>query len=153
MRAVLQRVRSASVSVEGRIVGEIGPGIVVLLGFGGSDEPGMIGGPVWNRFMQKLLGLRLFPDAGGPINASLADHGGGILVVSQFTLYADVKKGRRPSFSKAAQPETALALYRAFVAELRGQWPQVAEGEFGADMDVALVNWGPVTIWLDSDEL
>ncbi len=153
MRAVLQRVRSASVSVEGRIVGEIGPGIVALLGFGGSDEPGMIGGPVWNRFMQKLLGLRLFPDAGGPINASLADHGGGILVVSQFTLYADVKKGRRPSFSKAAQPETALALYRAFVAELRGQWPQVAEGEFGADMDVALVNWGPVTIWLDSDEL
>ena len=153
MRAVLQRVRSASVSVEGRIVGEIGPGIVVLLGFGGSDEPGMIGGPVWNRFMQKLLGLRLFPDAGGPINASLADHAGGILVVSQFTLYADVKKGRRPSFSKAAQPETALALYRAFVAELRGQWPQVAEGEFGADMDVALVNWGPVTIWLDSDEL
>ncbi len=153
MRAVLQRVRSASVSVEGRIVGEIGPGIVVLLGFGGSDEPGMIGGPVWNRFMQKLLGLRLFPDAGGPINASLADHGGGILVVSQFTLYADVKKGRRPSFSKAAQPETALALYRAFVAELRGQWPLVAEGEFGADMDVALVNWGPVTIWLDSDEL
>ena len=153
MRAVLQRVRSASVSVEGRIVGEIGPGIVVLLGFGGSDEPGMIGGPVWNRFMQKLLGLRLFPDAGGPINASLADHGGGILVVSQFTLYADVKKGRRPSFSKAAQPETARALYRAFVAELRGQWPQVAEGEFGADMDVSLVNWGPVTIWLDSDEL
>ena len=153
MRAVLQRVRSASVSVEGRIVGEVGPGIVVLLGFGGSDEPGMIGGPVWNRFMQKLLGLRLFPDAGGPINASLADHGGGILVVSQFTLYADVKKGRRPSFSKAAQPETALALYRAFVAELRGQWPQVAEGEFGADMDVSLVNWGPVTIWLDSDEL
>ena len=153
MRAVLQRVRSASVSVESRVVGEIGPGIVVLLGFGGSDEPGMIGGPVWNRFMQKLLGLRLFPDAGGPINASLADHGGGILVVSQFTLYADVKKGRRPSFSKAAQPETALALYRAFVAELRGQWPQVAEGEFGADMDVALVNWGPVTIWLDSDEL
>ena len=153
MRAVLQRVRSASVSVEGRIVGEIGPGIVVLLGFGGSDEPGMIGGPVWNRFMQKLLGLRLFPDAGGPINASLADHGGGILVVSQFTLYADVKKGRRPSFSKAAQPEAALALYKAFVAELRGQWPQVAEGEFGADMDVSLVNWGPVTIWLDSDEL
>ncbi len=153
MRVVLQRVRSASVSVEGRIVGEIGPGIVVLLGFGGSDEPGMIGGPVWNRFMQKLLGLRIFPDGGGPINASLADHGGGILVVSQFTLYADVKKGRRPSFSQAVQPEAALVLYKAFVAELRGQWPQVAEGEFGADMDVSLVNWGPVTIWLDSDEL
>ena len=153
MRAVLQRVRQASVCVQGRVLGEIGPGLVVLVGFGGSDEPGMVGGPVWTKFMHKLLGLRLFPDGGGPINASLADLGGGILVVSQFTLYADVKKGRRPSFSKAAQPETALALYRAFVAELRGQWPQVAEGEFGADMDVALVNWGPVTIWLDSDEL
>lgn len=153
MRAVLQRVRSACVRVQGRTVGEIGPGIVVLLGFGGNDTADMAGGPVWNRFMQKLLGLRLFPDAGGPINASLADQGGGILVVSQFTLYADVKKGRRPSFSKAAPPEAALALYTSFVADLRRQWPNVAEGEFGADMDVSLVNWGPVTIWLDSDEL
>jgi D-tyrosyl-tRNA(Tyr) deacylase len=153
MRAVLQRVRSASVTVHGRVLGEIGPGLVVLVGFGGSDEPGMVHGPVWDRFMKKLLGLRLFPDAGGPINASLADHGGGILVVSQFTLYADVKRGRRPSFSKAAQPEVALNLYTAFVADLRRQWPHVAEGEFGADMDVSLVNWGPVTIWLDSDEL
>ncbi len=153
MRAVLQRVRSASVSVKGRTVGEIGPGIAVLLGFGGSDDPDMVGGPVWNRFVDKLLGLRLFPDAGGPINASLADHGGGILVVSQFTLYADVRKGRRPSFSTAAPPEAARSLYDAFTADLRRRWPDVAEGEFGADMDVALVNWGPVTIWLDSDEL
>jgi D-tyrosyl-tRNA(Tyr) deacylase len=153
MRAVLQRVRSACVRVQGRTVGEIGPGVVVLLGFGGNDTPDMAGGPVWNRFMQKLLGLRLFPDAGGPINASLADHGGGILVVSQFTLYADVKKGRRPSFSKAAPPEAALALYTSFVADLRREWPNVAEGEFGADMDVSLANWGPITIWLDSDEL
>jgi D-tyrosyl-tRNA(Tyr) deacylase len=153
MRAVLQRVRRASVSIQGRIVGEIGQGLVVLIGFGGSDEPGMVHGPLWTKFMHKLMGLRLFPDAGGPINTSLADHGGGILVVSQFTLYADVKKGRRPSFSKAAHPEAALALYTAFVADLRRQWPQVAEGEFGADMDVSLVNWGPVTIWLDSDEL
>jgi D-tyrosyl-tRNA(Tyr) deacylase len=153
MRALLQRVRSASVSIQGRSVGEIGPGLVVLIGFGGGDEPGMVGGPLWTRFMQKLLGLRLFPDAGGPINASLAEHGGGILVVSQFTLYADLKKGRRPSFSKAAQPDIALFLYKSFVTELRRQWPQVAEGEFGADMDVSLVNWGPVTLWLDSDEL
>lgn len=153
MRAVLQRVRQASVRIQGRTVGEIGPGLVVLVGFGGSDEPGMVGGPVWNRFVQKFLGLRLFPDSGGPINASLADHGGGILVVSQFTLYADVKKGRRPSFSKAAHPDAALAMYRSFVADLRSQWPQVAEGEFGADMDLSLINWGPVTIWLDSDEL
>ena len=153
MRAVLQRVRQASVCVQGRVLGEIGPGLVVLIGFGGSDAPDMVGGPVWTKFMQKLLGLRLFPDAGGPINASLADHGGGVLVVSQFTLYADVRKGRRPSFSKAAQPEAALTLYTSFVADLRRQWPLVAEGEFGADMDVFLVNWGPVTIWLDSDEL
>lgn len=153
MRAVLQRVRQASVCVQGRVLGEIGPGLVVLVGFGGSDEPGMVGGPVWTKFVHKLLGLRLFPDAGGPINASLADHGGAVLVVSQFTLYADVGKGRRPSFSKAAQPEAALSLYRSFVDELRRQCPQVAEGEFGADMDVSLVNWGPVTIWLDSDEL
>ena len=153
MRAVLQRVRRASVSVQGRTVGEIGPGLAVLVGFGGSDEPGMVGGPVWNRFVQKLMGLRLFPDAGGPINASLAEHGGEILVVSQFTLYADVRKGRRPSFSKAVPPDAARSLYSSFVAELRRQWPAVAEGEFGADMDVSLVNWGPVTIWLDSDEL
>jgi D-tyrosyl-tRNA(Tyr) deacylase len=153
MRAVLQRVRSASVSVSGRVTGEIGPGLLVLVGFGGGDEPGMVGGPVWNRFFQKLLGLRLFPDAGGPINSGLSDHGGGILVVSQFTLYADVRKGRRPSFSRAVPPEAARAMYEAFVADLRRQWPEVAEGEFGADMDVSLVNWGPVTIWLDSDEL
>ncbi len=153
MRAVLQRVRQASVCVQGRVLGEIGPGLVVLVGFGGSDEPGMVGGPVWTKFVHKLLGLRLFPDAGGPINASLADHGGAVLVVSQFTLYADVGKGRRPSFFKAAQPQVALSLYRSFVDELRRQCPQVAEGEFGADMDVSLVNWGPVTIWLDSDEL
>jgi D-tyrosyl-tRNA(Tyr) deacylase len=153
MRAVLQRVRRASVSVQGRVLGEIGPGLVALVGFGGGDEPGMVGGPVWNRFMRKIVDLRLFPDAGGPINASLGEHGGEILVVSQFTLYADVKKGRRPSFSRAAQPKAALALYESFVAELRRQWPAVAEGEFGADMDVSLVNWGPVTVWLDSGEL
>jgi len=153
MRAVLQRVRRASVTVQGRITGEIGPGLLVLVGFGGSDEPGMVGGPVWDKFMRKLLGLRLFPDEGGPINASLADHGGGILVVSQFTLYADVRKGRRPSFSRAVSPDAALGLYRAFADDLRRRWPDVAEGEFAADMDVSLVNWGPVTIWLDSDEL
>jgi len=153
MRAVLQRVRRASVAVDGRVVGEIGPGILVLVGFGREDEPGMIGGPVWTRFVHKLLGLRLFPDEGGPINASLADHGGGILVVSQFTLYADVSKGRRPSFSAAAPPLVAQTLYEAFVADLGRQWPKVSRGEFGADMDVSLVNWGPVTVWLDSDEL
>ncbi len=151
MRALVQRVRRASVAVDGRTVGEIGPGYLVLLGFGGADSPDMIGGPVWTKFIQKLLGLRLFPDQGGPINASLSDHGGGILVVSQFTLHADVRKGRRPSFSDAAKPDEARRLYDAFVSDLRGQWPDVASGMFGADMDVSLVNWGPVTIWLDSD--
>jgi len=153
MRAVLQRVRGASVAVDGRVTGRIGPGLVVLVAFGGSDALGMEEGPVWRKFLRKLLDLRLFPDADGPINASLADHGGGILVVSQFTLYADVKKGRRPSFSKAVEPYIARALYAAFVSDLRRQWPDVAEGTFGADMDVSLVNWGPVTILLDSDEL
>lgn len=153
MRAVLQRVRSARVTVGGRVTGEIGPGLLVFIGFGRNDEPGMAGGASWNRFLRKILDLRLFPDEGGPINSSLADHGGGILAVSQFTLYADVRKGRRPSFSSAAPPEAARALYSSFVADLRNHWPDVAEGEFGADMDVSLVNWGPVTIWLDSDEL
>jgi D-tyrosyl-tRNA(Tyr) deacylase len=153
MRAVLQRVRSARVTVGGRVTGEIGPGVLVFIGFGRNDDPGIAGGPAWSRFIRKILDLRLFPDEGGPINASLADHGGGILAVSQFTLYADVRKGRRPSFSSAAPPDAARALYSSFVADLRSQWPDVAEGEFGADMDVSLVNWGPVTIWLDSDEL
>lgn len=153
MRAVLQRVRSASVAVDGRVTGEIGRGILVLVGFGKEDAPDMVGGPAWNKFVEKLLYLRLFPDAGGQINASLADHGGGILVVSQFTLYADVRKGRRPSFSGAVEPGAARVLYDAFVTDLRSRWTDVAGGEFGADMDVSLVNWGPVTIWLDSDDL
>ncbi|NLW80939.1 MAG: D-tyrosyl-tRNA(Tyr) deacylase [Desulfovibrionales bacterium] len=153
MRAVVQRVRRASVAVDGKVVGGVDAGSLVLIGFGGSDSPEMVGGSVWRKFIQKLLGLRIFPDEGGPINASLAEHGGGILVVSQFTLYADVRKGRRPSFSDAAKPHAAQVLYAAFVTDLRRQWPHVAEGVFGADMDLSLVNWGPVTIWLDSDEL
>lgn len=153
MRAVLQRVREASVSVEGHITGHIGPGYVVLLGFGQADTPDMIGSPPWKKFLAKLLELRLFPDGRLPINASLAEHGGGILVVSQFTLYGDVRKGRRPSFSGAAAPETARILYDAFVAELSRLWPDVAQGRFGADMDVTLTNWGPVTLLLDSADL
>lgn len=153
MRAVLQRVRQASVSVAGRVVAEIGPGYLLLVGFGDADHTDMIGGPLWNRFLQKIPDLRLFPDAAGPINASLRDHGGEILLVSQFTLYADVRKGRRPSFSGAARPETARILYDAFGADLARLWPRVSCGVFGADMDVSLVNWGPVTLCLDSDTL
>jgi D-tyrosyl-tRNA(Tyr) deacylase len=153
MRAVVQRVREARVRVSGETVGEIGPGYVLLIGFGVDDSPTMIGGPVWTRFLRKILDLRLFPDSQGPINQSLADHGGQILVVSQFTLYADVRKGRRPSFSLAARPDEARAMYDALVADLSRLWPGVAQGVFGADMDVHLVNWGPVTILLDSDQL
>lgn len=153
MRAVLQRVRQASVSVADRVVAEIGPGYLILVGFGDADHPDMIGGPLWNRFLQKILDLRLFPDSAGPINASLRDHGGEILLVSQFTLYADVRKGRRPSFSGAARPETARILYDAFGAGLARLWPGVSCGVFGADMNVSLVNWGPVTLCLDSDTL
>lgn len=152
MRAVLQRVRRAEVLVAGQIVAEIDTGYLVLLGFGGHDDPGMIGSPLWNKMLDKLTALRLFPDAAGPINAPL-DIKDGILVVSQFTLYADTRKGRRPSFAAAAQPETARVLFDAFVADLRQRWPRVGQGVFGADMDVSLVNWGPVTIWLDSEQL
>lgn len=153
MRAVLQRVREASVAVEGRTVAGIGPGYLILAGFGGTDSPEMVGSPLWNRFLQKIPELRLFPDSAGPINASLRDHGGEILLVSQFTLYADARKGRRPSFSGAARPEAARILYDAFAADLARFWPRVACGIFGADMDVSLVNWGPVTLCLDSETL
>lgn len=153
MRAVVQRVRRASVTVGRTVCGEIGPGYVLLLGFGGDDALSMRGGAVWTRFLRKIVDVRLFPDTDGPINAGLAEHGGGILVVSQFTLYADLRKGRRPSFAGASRPEDARELYTAFVTDLRLLWPNVAEGVFGADMDVSLVNWGPVTICLDSQAL
>lgn len=153
MRAVLQRVRRASVSVDGRIVAEIGAGYLVLIGFGGTDHPDMIDTPLWTRFLQKIPELRLFPGQAGPIDVSLRDHGGDILLVSQFTLYADARKGRRPSFSGAARPETARILYDAFAAGLSQLWPRVSCGVFGADMDVSLVNWGPVTLCLDSETL
>lgn len=153
MRAVLQRVRQASVSVAGSVISGIGPGYLILVGFGEGDHPDMIGGPVWRRFLQKILDLRLFPDAASPINMSLRDHGGEVLLVSQFTLYADVRKGRRPSFSGAARSETAQILYDAFSADLARLWPRVSCGVFGADMDVSLVNWGPVTLCLDSDTI
>ena len=153
MRAILQRVRQAQVKVAEEIVTSIGSGYVLLIGFGGDDHPAMVNEPVWNRFLKKILNLRLFPDRDGPINKSLIDQGGEILVVSQFTLYAEIKKGRRPSFSGAAQPKEAKALYDAFVTDLARLWPDVVQGIFGADMDVHLINWGPVTIWMDSQEL
>ena len=145
MKVVLQRVSSADVTVDGRSVGEIGTGFVLLVGFKASDAE------IEATWMaDKVVGLRVFPDAEGKMNRSLNDVGGGLLVVSQFTLYGDIRKGRRPSFIDAAAPEIAIPLYENFVAMLSDRVPgRVETGEFGAVMDVKLVNQGPVTILLE----
>jgi D-tyrosyl-tRNA(Tyr) deacylase len=146
MRVVLQRVSRASVRVEGQTVGSIGVGFLVLAGFAPADSDATL---TW--MAEKILGLRLFGDAEGKMNRDLAEVGGAVLVVSQFTLYGDAKKGRRPSFIDAAPPEIAVPLYERFVALLRekaGGIP-VATGEFGAMMEVELVNDGPVTLILE----
>jgi D-aminoacyl-tRNA deacylase len=145
MRAVLQRVTRASVRVGGETVGEIGPGLVVLLGVARDDSAADV-----TYMVGKIAALRVFEDAEGRMNLSVTDVGGGLLVVSQFTLYGDVHRGRRPSWVDAAPPETAEPLYEAFVAEARARVRRVATGSFGAMMEVELVNDGPVTILLDS---
>ena len=144
MKVVLQRVSRAQVRVAGRVTGEIGAGFVVLAGFAPGDTEETLG---W--MAEKIVGLRLFADAEDKMNLALADVGGAILVVSQFTLYGNAEKGRRPSFIDAARPEQAIPLYEAFIAELRGKGVRVETGEFGAMMDVELVNDGPVTLVLD----
>ncbi|HET8713811.1 MAG TPA: D-aminoacyl-tRNA deacylase [Gemmatimonadales bacterium] len=148
MRVVLQRVKRADVRVEGRVTGKIGPGFLVLAGFAPSDTEAQL---EW--MADKILGLRLFGDAEGKMNRDLAEVNGGVLVVSQFTLYGDASKGRRPSFIGAAAPDVATALYEKFVAMLRergvGSGIRVETGEFGAMMDVELVNDGPVTLILE----
>ena len=144
MRVLLQRVSRAEVRVEGREVGRIGTGFLLLVGITGSDgEDGL----VW--MADKVAGLRLFGDAEGKMNLSLADVSGGCLVVSQFTLYGDASRGRRPSFVDAARPEVAVPLYERFVALLRERVGEVRTGEFGAMMEVELVNDGPVTLWIE----
>jgi D-tyrosyl-tRNA(Tyr) deacylase len=145
MRAVVQRVSQASVEVEGR-VGQIDGGVLVLLGIGAGD-----GAVEAALLAEKIAHMRIFPDQEGRFNRSLLDVGGGALVVSQFTLYADTRRGRRPSFSAAAAPELAEPLVEAFVTVLRQRQVAVATGVFGAHMHVALVNDGPVTIILDSE--
>ncbi len=145
MRVVLQRVSRAEVRVDGRIVGRIGRGHMLLVGFAAGDGSDQL---VW--MADKVLGLRVFADAEGKMNLALEDVGGDLLVVSQFTLYGDVSKGRRPSFVDAAPPEVAAALYRDFVAALRARTTRAVEtGEFGAMMDVELVNDGPVTLVIE----
>ena len=147
MRAVVQRVLSASVAIGGTVKGEIGRGYLVLLGIEENDTEKDL-----DYIAEKLLGLRVFEDEAGKMNRSVLDAGGSILLVSQFTLYGDARKGRRPSFIRAARPEKAIPLYEAMIARLRAALP-VETGEFGADMQVSLVNDGPFTILLDTDEL
>jgi D-tyrosyl-tRNA(Tyr) deacylase len=145
MRAVIQRVKQASVEVEGKQVGAIGQGLLVLLGVGREDTDAEV---IW--MADKLPELRLFEDADGKMNCSARTLGLPLLVVSQFTLYGDAHKGRRPGFTAAAPPEEAEARYQQVVARLREGGMQVETGIFRADMQVALVNDGPVTLWLDT---
>ena len=146
MRALLQRTTGASVSVGGEVVGSIGDGLVVLLGVGPSDDEATA-----DALARRIVELRIFRDTEGRTNSSLVDVGGAVLLVSQFTLFADTRRGRRPGFTGAAPPELAEQLYERFVAALRGLEVTVATGQFGAEMSVELVNDGPFTIWLDSD--
>lgn len=148
MRTVIQRVQQASVTVEGRVTGQIGPGLLVLAGFAPTDTPAAL-----DWMARKLVQLRVFSDEAGKMNLSVQDIGGQLLVVSQFTLLADARKGNRPSYIGAAPPPIAIPLYEQFVLRLEQLLGQpVATGEFGADMQVALLNDGPVTIVLDSLE-
>ncbi len=147
MRVVLQRVSSASVRVDGRVTGQVGAGVLILVGFTDTD-----GAPALEWMADKIAGLRIFPDEHGKMNRSLLEVGGGALIVSQFTLYGDTGKGRRPSFVQAAHPDLAVPLYERFVALMEARLPgRVATGEFGAMMDVELVNDGPVTLVLERD--
>jgi D-aminoacyl-tRNA deacylase len=145
VRALLQRTTGARVRVSGQVVGEIGPGLVILLGVGPEDDEA-----VADALARRTTELRIFDDAEGRTNRSLLDVGGEALVVSQFTLYADTRRGRRPGFTGAAAPELAEKLYFRFAETLRSIGVRVATGQFGAVMAVELVNDGPFTIWLDT---
>ena len=148
MRAVIQRVSRAQVSVDGTVLGKIDRGFLILLGVSGEDS-----WEIAERMADKICRLRIFEDADGKTNCSLADVGGALLVISQFTLYADCRKGNRPSFIKAGAPEMAEALYEHFMERCRTHVAQVEKGRFGADMKVELLNDGPFTLMLDSAEL
>lgn len=148
MRAVVQRVSKASVTVEEQVVGEIGLGLLVLLGISTSDVEADAG-----YLADKIAGLRIFEDSDGKMNRSVADVGGAVLAVSQFTLYGDVRRGKRPSFDGAARPERARELYEHFVTQIRQRGLRCETGQFQAMMSVSLVNQGPVTVLLDSAKL
>ncbi|MDD5949477.1 MAG: D-aminoacyl-tRNA deacylase [Lachnospiraceae bacterium] len=148
MRFVIQRVTKAQVTVEQQVIGKIGEGFLVLIGVGQEDTK-----EIADKMVKKLLGLRIFEDENGKSNLSLADVQGELLLISQFTLYADCRKGNRPSFVKAGAPDMAEELYEYVVEQCRQQVPEVQTGSFGADMKVELLNDGPFTILLDSDEI
>lgn len=145
MRAVIQRVINSSVTVDNKVIGEIGPGLLVLLGISRMDT-----GVDADYLSGKILNLRIFEDDAGKMNRSLLETGGEMLVVSQFTLYGDCRKGRRPSFAHAAEPEQAVVLYEHFVQSVRGKGVSVQTGRFKAMMAVSLINDGPVTLILES---
>ena len=146
MRALIQRVTEAAVRVDGDVVGAIGPGLLILLGVGPDDTAAIA-----EMLAEKTAQMRIFSDVDGKFNLSLIDSGGAALVVSQFTLYADTRRGRRPGFSGAAPPEIAAPLVDAYAEALRQQGVRVATGQFGAMMQVSLINDGPVTIMVDSE--
>ena len=148
MRLLIQRVNHADVKVDGETVGSIGKGFLVLVGVGQNDTR-----EIADKYLKKMLGLRIFEDANGKTNLSLADVNGELLMVSQFTLYANCKKGNRPSFVEAGKPDMAEELYEYIISKCKEHIPVVERGMFGADMKVSLVNDGPFTIVLDSDRL
>ena len=151
MRLLLQRVREGKVTIEGQNVASIGKGLVVLVGFGPEDTIDLRGGKLWNTLIEKMVGLRIFPDDEGKMNRGIEEAGGEIILVSQFTLYADSRKGRRPSFHLSAPLGVAEPLFQHFVEDVRSRLPgRVQQVVFAADMDVSLTNWGPVTLLLDS---
>jgi D-tyrosyl-tRNA(Tyr) deacylase len=157
MRLRIQRVRRARVESAGELLGEIGAGLLVLAGFSVADTaPGglLSRPPAWGAMLDKLLGLRIFPDEHGKMNLDVVTFGGELLLVPQFTLYADCRKGRRPSFHLAAPPAPAGEAFALLLAETRRRMPgRAGSGRFGADMDVHLCNWGPITVMLDSAAL
>lgn len=148
MRAIIQRVKKSKVSIEGKTIGEIEKGLTVLLGVSDTDTE-----KECDYLADKLINLRIFEDDCGKMNRSLLDIQGEILIISQFTLYADCKKGRRPSFVKAARPEKAIPLYERFIQHFQNLGVSTQTGKFGADMLVSIENDGPVTIFLDSEEI
>lgn len=148
MRFVIQRVLESSVSVDGKVVGQIGKGFMVLIGVGSGDTR-----EIADKMIKKLIGMRIFEDDNGKTNLNLESVGGSLLLISQFTLYADCKRGNRPGFTDAGAPDLAEELYEYIISECRKSVPVVERGVFGADMKVSLVNDGPFTVILDSEKL